>query len=86
MDVDGELLKSAAAATLFKLQEQLEMGCLHMQRKHCAIQTRASELVLSSYSYFCPTYVLFCVILASSKQRSSLRWTITNKRKKILRH
>ena len=42
-DLDKESLCSAASATLSKLQEQLEMGYLHIQRKHAAIQTKASK-------------------------------------------
>ena len=42
VDLDRESLCSAANATLCKLQEQVEMGYLQMQKKHAAIQTKAS--------------------------------------------
>ena len=45
-DLDRESLQTAANITLCKLQEQIEMGYLHIQRKHCAIQAKASKLHL----------------------------------------
>jgi hypothetical protein len=42
-DLEEESLRSAASATLNKLQEQLEMGYLLLQRKHSTIQTRATS-------------------------------------------
>ena len=43
-DLDRESLQTAAHNTLCKLQEQIEMGYLHIQRKHCAIEAKASRL------------------------------------------
>jgi hypothetical protein len=43
VDLDRESLCSAAKATLCKLQEQVEMGYLQMQKKHAAIQTKATS-------------------------------------------
>ena len=39
-DLDKESLCSAASTTLSKLQEQLEMGYRHIQRKHAASQNK----------------------------------------------
>ena len=59
-DLDKESLCSAASATLSKLQEQLEMGYLHIQRKHAAIQTKASKYATMHESIHCILYTFVC--------------------------
>ena len=60
-DLDKESLCSAASATLSKFQEQLEMGYLHIQRKHsAAIQTKASKYATMHESINCILYIFVC--------------------------
>ena len=91
-DLDKESLCSAASATLSELQEQLEMGYLHIQQKHAAIQTKQVSMQLcmnplTVYYIFLSVNVLLYVMciehVASSKQRSSLRRAITDEKKKL---
>ena len=49
-DLDKESLCSAASTTLSKLQEQLEMGYRHIQRKHAASQNLKQLLRIKKVS------------------------------------
>ena len=62
-DLDKESLCSAASATLSKLQEQLKMGYLHIQRKHAAIQTKAIKYATMHESIDCIIYFLYVNVM-----------------------